>query len=234
MRKLFSMLLVFVLAFLITMPVMADQILPNIEEGNHYITILYGGGNGEQYWYSFDQDLEAVNSNQGEVFNLLTMEGFTPSRIYGWYRYNGSFSGNLDEYQDYIYGTEFRIGEDKDIQPFYIFANTEKIRLTSGPILDVGTIGIGARWQPINEFSASIVGQYDMFDTYIIKCSLDTNPIDELELNVNAWAILSDDDWGYWQVEALYPFSDNVDGIISYEQSTRTDGNIMIGVQYTL
>ncbi len=233
MRIFWNTIIILMLTLIFVGSVSAEQILPNIEEGNHFITILYGGSDGEQYWYSFDQDLEATDTNTGVVFDLLTMEGFTPSRIYGWYRYNADFRSETPEYQDYILGTEFRLSDEVDPGSFYLFTNTERIRLST-PTLDIGTVGIGARWEPIDQFSVSVVGQYDMYDTYLIKLSVQSEPLENLRLNGSSWAILTDDDWGFWQIECLYPLNNRIDGIVSYEQSTRTDGVVMFGIQYSL
>ena len=217
------------------MPAAAESLIPGFEDIDQEVSILYGGGEGDQYWYSFESNLETDEATLGTLLGLLDFQGVNPSRVYGWYRYDADFRSNEGaEYQDYILGSEFRLGEAVEPGPFYLFTNTERIHISSGPILDIGTMGIGARWTPIDQFSATFAGGYDFNDTYLIKLALQANPIDDLFLEGYSWAILDDDPWGFWQLRAIYPIMENTDGIVMYEQSTRTDGLIMFGVQYTL
>lgn len=231
MRILITTALIF---FLFALPAFAESILPGFEDIDQRAALLHGGDDGEQLWYMFSANLEG-EATAGAILDLFGFAGIDPSRLYGLWRYDADFSEpDEDEYQDYILGVEFGLGDSLIDDELFLYTFTERIRIVSGIDFDVGITGVGTRWTVDENFTAGLSAGYDANETILIKLTANANPTADLWISGFVWSIFDDDPWGFWQVTASHPVTEDIDLILLYEHSTRSSPLVMAGFSYEL
>lgn len=223
----------FLLLFVLALPASADSLLPGFEDIDQRGAVLHGGDDGEQIWYMFSANLEG-EASAGAILDLFGFAGIDPSRLYGWWRYDADFdSPDEDEFQDYIFGVEFGLGESSIDDEHFWYTFTERIDLND-PVIDIGITGAGVRWTIDDNFTTGLSAGYDANETILLKVTANANPTGELWISGYMWSVFDDDPWGFWQVTASHPITEDIDMMVLYEHSTRSDPLIMAGISYQM
>jgi hypothetical protein len=206
-------------------------VLPEVEGADHAISTLYGGSDGQQVWYTYYKTLEP--GDEGELLGVLNdvSQDLTPYALYGWYRVSGDLEdSNPEESHDYIYGIQY----NTDLTPgtFAPFIATERVKFTSGPIIDRGYFGTGTRWDINDDTFLTGALWSDMAENYRVTCDASFIPHGSIVVDLTAWLLYDDgDEWGYWRAQATHPVGDDIYAMVVYEDSTRSDMAVLVGFE---
>jgi hypothetical protein len=231
MRILFISVMIF---FMFTLPTFAGSFLPGFADITKESTVftLYGGSDGQEAWLVVEENLLEEDPGDllegiGDIFRL------TPSIIYAWYRTRGDAGDLPDEAQDYVYGIQYNTDTTSD--RFGPFIATEQVEYTTDIKMNEGYFGVGTDWKVNEELTLRSAFWNNFGENYRITGHAQWNPYGAVEINAMAWLMIDDgDEWGLWRLRASHPVDNDLDVILVFEDSTRSDAVFLTGFSYKL